>query len=126
MALNPVPDDVYPSATASGRAIPLDAARPIGFYRLNQSSIVDLPEDVNLVSFFSTVNCTVGLSGEIESNGYMPNSFYALANVNYELILPKSIQVLVEPDDEEAPVQVIINLLQKWQQMDNLGKYYAS
>lgn len=125
MAFNPVPDDVYPSSTAAGLAIPLDVARPVGFYRFFESSAVELPEDINLVSFFSSVNCTVGVAGAVEVNGYMPESFYALANVNYELILPKSIQVLLEAEEDEDKV-VIINLLQKWQQMDNLGKYYSS
>lgn len=121
MAQNPVPDDVYPSSTAAGAAIPLDAVRPLGYYVFTADYAFNLPEDVNLISFYSDVDCTVTFAGSTLNNQFTSNGFYALGGVAYELIVPMNVAVhFVEPG------KAIVNLLQKWQQMTNIGTYYAS
>ena len=122
MALNPVPDDVYVIATAEGRDIPLAAVRPLGFYTLTADYALNLPEDVNLISFWSNVDCKILFSGAILNGNFQGPGFYALANVAYELIVPKEIAVHFQSTGGRA----VINLLQKWQQMTNLGTYVVS
>lgn len=122
MSLNPVPDDVYVIATAEGADIPLAAVRPMGFYLLDADYALNLPEDINLVSVWSNVDCKILFSGAVLNGKFEGPGFYALANVAYELILPKNIAVHLQQTDG----RVVINLLQKWQQMGNIGTYVSS
>lgn len=122
---NPVPRENYPSASQDGLAIPLAAVRPIGSISLNLpgNSIrdIELPEDVNLVSLFSTSQGTLYLPNSTLSGDYQSNSFVFLPEVMYELVLDRTLQVSLAEEGN-----LIINILMKWGQMRNIGSYYVS
>lgn len=126
---NPVPLENYPSASQDGQAIPLAAVRPIGSYYNNlpagTATTVELPEDINLVSFFSSSKGTIILPGAEIAGAYQSQSFIFLPNVSYDLVLPRNIQIFILGEEGDEG-EVIINLLMKWGQMRNIGSYYVS
>ncbi len=114
---NPVPDEVYPSSSQDGQAIPLAVVRPLwsfeGELAAGATVGVELPLDVNLVSFYSESS-----RGTLSFEG---GSFIFLPGVMYELALPKEVSVTVRADSE-----FFFNVLVKWGQLRNEGAYYAS
>lgn len=114
---NPVPDELYPSASQDGQAIPLAVVRPLwsfeGTLTAGSTEEVELPLEVNLVSFYSEVS-----RGTLSFEG---GSFIFLPGVMYELALPKQVTVAVRADSE-----FFLNVLVKWGQLRNEGAYYAS
>lgn len=124
MALNPVPDEAYPSAT-EGEAIPLAAVRPIGSFVIqataNIAQDITLPEEVNLLSIYCKSAFLLKTPTSTSNGTYLSESFYGLSEVNYELVLPKDI-IITTLDDS----LLVLNLLQKWGQLINIGSYGRS
>lgn len=122
---NPVPEDLYPLATEGGVAIPLAVARPIGSYRLTLEAGVNksitLGADYNIISIYSDKDGLLKLSTSTISGDLITDSFRFLAEVQYDLVVDKTITLLCT----EAAV-ITINVLRPWAQLGNHGRYSAS
>lgn len=136
MANNPVPVENYPSSSQDGEAIPLAAVRPLGCFSGAVTSsdplLIELPEDINLISFYATTGGKLKHSREApEDDGpieartvatpYEQGTFRFLPGVMYELVLAKYVVITVSTDAD-----YFINVLLKWGQMRNEGSYARS
>lgn len=121
-----VPFNTYPLATEKGEAIPLTVLRPLASKILPiGEGTVELPDElndegVNLIEVFSTGVFTIKrLDSEPPRviDGWDADTLTCQPDTPYFLVVGKSFYV----HNEEA--SVTINLLTKWAQIANLGKY---
>lgn len=128
MAVNATPANIYPLSTASGIAIPLDAARPKGNVHINLAKngvlALTLPDEINLITcyFDNDIDLWTQAPTGLVVNTYQPGLMSLMAGAAYDLVVPQNIWLVAH---HEATIGQL-NVLEIWAQLQNTGNYGVS